>query len=59
MPLRLLHAADWKSAIQQSGTLRYIPGLMQPCDRSIQSFIFSLKNVMMPSVMSGTSGVVR
>jgi hypothetical protein len=29
-PLRLLHAADWKSAIQQSGTLRYFPGLMQP-----------------------------
>jgi hypothetical protein len=25
-PLRFLQAADWKSAIQQSGTLRYFPG---------------------------------
>jgi hypothetical protein len=30
-PLRFLQPADWKSAIQQSGTLRYFPSMMQPC----------------------------
>jgi hypothetical protein len=29
-PTRFLQPADWKSAIQQSGTLRYFPSLMQP-----------------------------
>ncbi len=29
-PERVLHLADWKSAIQQIGNLRYFPSLMQP-----------------------------
>jgi hypothetical protein len=31
-PLRLLHAADWKSAIQQSGTQRYFFGVWSPLE---------------------------